>query len=204
MVFSIKTKALLLSFLYGFFIPHMTTTATAQVREIDSAYTRLDLDKCRFLTEEELGLPAANSTESGTGGGRWLCVGYNNYIVYVLESDLRFFISFGQNAMQEPAASQTFTAFNYPGEILEWRIEKIDGSWVPFATILRWKTQIGDGSRPDGSFLVVTKLETGNVCQVARIDAIRIVDANRLAREIADTKIDGFDCKNNQIIVLPE
>ncbi|VAW17128.1 hypothetical protein MNBD_ALPHA11-1503 [hydrothermal vent metagenome] len=203
MIFSEKTKRVLTAFLFGVISTSITIVAPAQAQEISSTYTQLDLDNCKLLTRKELGLPTLEKEEMGIDGGRWLCVGYNNSIVYVSEGDLRFFVSFGQNAMREPAASQTLAPFNYLGETLEWRVKNIDGSWVPFATILRWTTEIGDGSQPDGSTLIVTKLEQGNVCQVARIDAKNVADANQVARDIADTKVDDFNCQSDQIILLP-
>jgi len=203
MIFSKKTKRVITAFIFGSIAASITIIAPAQSQEISSTYTQLDLDNCKLLTREELGLPALEEDEMGMDGGRWLCVGYNNSIVYVGEGDLRFFVSFGQNAMQETAASQTLAPFNYLGETLEWRVKNIDGKWVPFATILRWTTEIGDGSMPDGSTLIVTKLEPGNVCQVARIDAKNVTDANQVARDIADTRVDDFNCLSDQIILLP-
>lgn len=203
MIFSEKTKRVLTAFLFVATSASLAIIAPAQAQEIDSVYTQLDLDNCKLLTREELGLPALQEDELGTDGGRWLCVGYNNSIVYVGEGDLRFVVSFGQNAMQEPAASQTLAPFNYLGETMEWRVRNVNGSWVPFATILRWTTEIGDGSQPDGSTLIVTKLEPGNVCQVARINAKNVADANQVARDIADTRVDDFNCQSDQIILLP-
>ncbi|MCF6325959.1 MAG: hypothetical protein L3J21_01560 [Devosiaceae bacterium] len=180
MIFSKKTTRVLTAFIFGSIAASITIITPAQAQEISSVYTQLDLDNCKLLTREELGLPALEEEEMGVDGGSWLCVGYDNSIVYVSEGDLRFVVSFGQNAMREPAASQTLAPFNYLGETLEWRVKNINGSWVPFATILRWTTEIGDGSQPDGSTLIVTKLEPGSVCQVARIDAKKLLMPIRL------------------------
>ncbi len=187
----------------GVFAIMIMALSQARAGERDSVYSRLDLDECRAVSDRELGLPEPGEEEMAMDGGRWLCAGYDGRIVYVVEEDLRFFVSFGSAAMGEMAAGQTFVTFNNIGDTLEWRVERKDGKWVPFATILRWTTEIGDGSQPDGSFLVVTGLEPGNVCQVARINASVIIDANRVAREIADNEVAGFDCMNDEMILVP-
>ncbi len=178
--------------------------ALAQSAQYSSVYTKLDLDQCTPLTNADLGLPALSEEEMGTDGGRWACLGYNNELVYVAEGDLRMFVSFGLGAMQEAAASQTLPQFNTIGETLEWRLVYQNDQWVPFATILRWKTQIGDGSEPDGEVLIVTKLEPGNVCHVAHIDARKTPNANEVARQFADNQAAGFNCSSDKIFYVPE
>ncbi len=178
--------------------------ALAQSAQYSSVYTKLDLDQCTPITNADLGLPALSEEEMGTDGGRWACLGYNNELVYVAEGDLRMFVSFGLGAMQEAAASQTLPQFNTIGETLEWRVVYQNDQWVPFATILRWKTQIGDGSQPDGEVLIVTKLEPGNVCHVAHIDARKTPNANEVARQFADNQAAGFNCSSDKIFYVPE
>ncbi|HHG90431.1 MAG TPA: hypothetical protein ENJ90_08145 [Devosia sp.] len=178
--------------------------ASAQTAQYSSVYTKLDLDQCTPITNAQLGLPEPSEEELGTDGGRWACLGYNNELVYVAEGDLRMFVSFGLGAMQEVAAEQTLAQFNTIGETLEWRLVYRNDQWVPFATILRWKTQIGDGSEPDGEVLIVTKLEPGNVCHVAHVDARKTPDANEVARQFADTQAPGFDCSSDKIFYVPE
>ncbi len=174
-----------------------------KAQQISSLYTKLDLDECTLITNADLGLPEPVEEELGMGDARFACVGYNNSLVYVTEGDLRMFVSFGLGAMQEKAAEQTLPAFNTIGDTLEWRVAYKNGQWVPFATILRWKTQIGDGSQPDGQILVVTKLEPGNVCHVAYINATLIANANEEARRFADNQVPGFDCSRDRITYVP-
>ena len=178
--------------------------ALAQSAQYSSVYTKLDLEQCTLITNADLGLPELTEEEMGTEGGRWACLGYNNELVYVAEGDLRMFVSFGLGAMQEVAASQTLPQFNTIEETLEWRVVYQNEQWVPFATILRWKTQIGDGSEPDGETLIVTKLEPGNVCHVAHVDARKTPNANEVARQFADNQAPGFNCSSDKIFYVPE
>ncbi len=192
-------------------LPFFATGAQAQnsTGEISSAYSKLDLDECRLLTQAELGLPELTEEEMGIAGGQWLCVGYNNSIIYAAEGDLRMFVSYGANAMNERAAEQTLPAFNFVGDTIEWRVQKVNGAWVPFATILRWHTESGDMAQDKGEVLVVTKLEPGNTCHVAYIDAkMPILDnpklnANEIARQFADNEVAGFDCQTDDILLYP-
>ena len=147
-----------------------------------SAYTRLDLDRCRAVP------PAPDDP---LASGSWWCEGYRGIPVHVSEGDLRFFVSFGADAPDQPAAGTTLPAFNHIGETIEWRL---DVGGMPFATILRWFTAAGDGG-PDGQTLVVTRLGgPGQVCHVGYVDARLNPDANDLAREVAGNAARGFDC----------
>ncbi len=175
----------------------------ASAQQTDSAYTSIDLEKCHRITRAELGLPEQSEEEAGTDGGQWLCVGYDNSIVYVAEGDLRQFVSYGSNAMQEMAARQTLPAFNRVGDTIEWRLRKVNGQWVPFATILRWHTESGDAAQDRGQVLVVTRLEPGNTCHVAYVDALLTPDANQVARDIADAEAEKFNCASDDILAVP-
>lgn len=176
--------------------------ADAEVpRDISSAYTSLNLEKCHLITQAELGLPELTEEEIGTMGGRWLCQGYNKSIVYVAEGDLRMFVSYGEDAINERASHQTLTPFNFIGDTLEWRVEKINGEWIPFATILRWHTESGDMAQDKGEVLIVTKLESGNTCHVAYVDtklhvlSDRGKNHNEIARIFADEFALDFNCE---------
>lgn len=162
----------------------------------DSAYTKIDLNACPYT-------PPASP--EGTDGGRWTCAGYEGIPVHVAEGDLRMFVSFGANAADEPAAGQTLPQFNTINETLEWRLVSDGGGWRPFATILRWFPETADavsGQSVTGQVLVVTRLGAGETCQVARIDAAAVRNANERAREIADTRARAFDCATDPIVEL--
>lgn len=166
-------------------------SAPVAAQQIDSAYTKIDLAKCTPYESYEL-------------GQSWACDGYKGLPVFVAEDDLRMFVSYGVNAPDEMAAHQTLPAFNTINETLEWRLVRQSGRWEPFATILRFFTQSGDGSEPDGQILVVTKLAEGNTCHIAYIDARLTRDANVLARHFADTLAPVFDCEIDDPAVVPD
>ncbi|ADZ68872.1 hypothetical protein [Polymorphum gilvum] len=155
-----------------------------------SAYTKIDLDRCRLVE------PAA---EEGTFGGAWTCRGHQGIDVHVAEGDLRMFVSFGPGAPDEPAAMQTFPAFNTLNETLEWRLR----GGRPFATILRWFLDNEAAGLRD-EVLVVTQLVPGAVCHVAYVDARANARANDLARQAADDLAGLHDCSQPaRVIGLP-
>lgn len=150
--------------------------------EISSLYTKLDLDKCKLV--------ASNASEGGWA--EFSCKGHNGINVRVAEGDLRYFVSYGPNAKNQVAATQTLSPFNTIHHTLEWRVERKGGAWVPFATILRYFWDSGDGRK--GQTLVVTKLDGNEACQVAHIKADGNASANTQARQVADMQARGFDC----------
>jgi hypothetical protein len=159
------------------------TAAPAQAE--DSAYTSLDLAACKET-------PANPDDPLETGV--WRCTGYLGIPVLLVESDLRFFVSYGDGAASERAFHQTLPPFNYINDTLEWRLDD-DGQ--PFATILRFFTDSGDGG-PQGQVLVVTRLGDGGVCHVAYIDALANADANVMARQVADLIARNYSCSGNE------
>jgi hypothetical protein len=147
-----------------------------------SAYTPLDLDDCRAIPPHP-----DDPLESGS----WWCEGHAGVPVYVAEGDLRFFVSYGDDAPDQPAAATTLPAFNHLGRTIEWRL---DERGMPYATILRWYTSAGDGGA-DGQILVITRLGgPGAVCHVGHVDARVNPDANDIARSVADNTARDFDC----------
>ncbi|VAW19118.1 hypothetical protein MNBD_ALPHA12-731 [hydrothermal vent metagenome] len=169
-------------------------SAPSHAASFDSVYTKLDLNDCKQIPY--------SATEVADGAS-YACMGYDNTLVYVAEGDLRMFVSYGLNALKEKAAQQTLPAFNTINDTLEWRLIYENGKWQPFATILRWYTQSGDPSSQKGEILVVTKLEPGNVCHVAYINARLVPEANKIARDIADKTVAGFNCKTDKAINIP-
>lgn len=161
--------------------------ALASASDISSAYTKIDLDQCRLREA---------AAEEGTFGGSWDCAGYAGIPVYVMEGDLRMFVSFGTNAAAEIAAEQTLPNFNTINETLEWRLR----GGRPFAAILRWFLDDGEGGKA-GSVLIVTQLVPRATCQVARVDAGANRNANVLARQAADQLAGNFDCNQPPVII---
>lgn len=169
--------------------------APVAAQTIESAYTDLDVDKCRHTpgtAEEDYGV--------------WHCKGYAGIPVRVSAGDQRTQISYGFNAKRQLAARTTFANFNSEGSKIEWRIEtRADGKKVAFATILPWNiTYSNDNGDPvHGQIFVVTRLGS-SVCHVGYVDGQANKNANELARKIADENARRFDCKKNKAIVLGE
>ena len=95
--------------------------APAAAQTVDSAYTDVDFDACEQIGADEM-------------GASFRCEGYHGIPVTIGEGDLRFFVSYGEDAGNEKAAGQTPPPFNSLGKKIEWRLS--DGE--PFATILRF------------------------------------------------------------------
>jgi hypothetical protein len=151
-----------------------------------STYTKINLDTCAVVAQDR---------ESGSIA--WSCPGLNGIPIWVAEGDLRYFVSFGPNAAQEVAATQTLTPFNRINDTLEWRLGA-DGQ--PYATILRWFTEFDDGHQ--GQVLVVTKTGPGGTCHIAYVDARANPNANELARQAADTLTAGFQCGSSEPVIV--
>lgn len=166
------------------------STPIAQAANTMSVYTDFKLEDCLVLQADDFGASFA-------------CPGYMGYPLYVAEGDLRFFVSYGFGAKQEPAASQTLPQFNTLHTTLEWRLTNATGDWKPFATILRWFTEAGDGETPNGQVLVVTKIEEGNTCHVAYIDATLTPNANEIAQDWADNAVADFNCATDEPHLIP-
>ncbi|GGB38215.1 hypothetical protein GCM10011316_07830 [Roseibium aquae] len=157
------------------------------VAEPVSQYTKIDLSKCTIVE------PASSE---GVFGGSWSCQGYRGIPVFVAEGDLRMFVSFGENAARESAASQTLGGFNTINDTLEWRIRNDR----PFATILRWSMDTPDGTGKV-QVLVVTQLKAGSVCHVAYVNATANPNANILARQAADELAGAHMCERGARVI---
>ena len=91
------------------FLALLCTGAFAQ--EFDSTYTKINLDhECSVIHADDFGATFA-------------CPGYKGIPVMVAEGDLRMFVSYGLNSLNEVAAHQTLGGFNTIGETLEWRLQ---------------------------------------------------------------------------------
>lgn len=156
----------------------------------ESTYTPIDLAACAATPPDP---------DDPLASGVWTCPGYRDMSVWVAEGDLRFFVSYGAMAADEPAATQTLPNFNHIGQTLEWRLE--EGGGRAFATILRYFVD-RDGER-EGQVLVVTRLgEGGSICHVAYVDALANPNPNELARHAADTFAPDFRCGEDEVIIV--
>jgi hypothetical protein len=158
----------------------------AASQTVSRIYTQFDAEKCRHTKGRQV-----------EDYGSWRCAGHDGIDVYLSAGDQRMQVSFGRNAAREPAAGQTFPAFNnvYKGTI-EWRLETLpNGKARPFATILRWNVrQVVDEPESSGRVLVVTRLGPGGVCHVGYVDARANPNANALAQQLADERARAFQC----------
>lgn len=183
MTFGQTTHRVILSFLVlagGF------ASGQASAAPLESAYTKIKIESCATLSEHEL-------------GATWKCPGFAGVPVFVAESDLRFFVSYGANGTEEKAFQVTPPNFNSINETLEWRYETTGGKRMPLATILRFFID-REGQNKRGQVLIVTRLGTNSTCHIAYIDARARKNANALARDIADTRSRTFDCAQEPAI----
>lgn len=157
-------------------------SAGGWAQEMRSEYSEIDLEDCTTVFVYE-------------AGAGWACPGLRGFPLLVAERDLRFVVSFGFSAFDEKAFEQRFMRFNSTGVTLEWLVAEDDEMGpIPVAAIQRFYLDgYEEGDRPD-EVLVVTRIEEGNTCQVAHIDAHANPEANALAREAAAELLPGFDC----------
>lgn len=161
------------------------TPAFAQLN--NSSFTELDVAQCTVITTDDFGTT-------------WACPGLKGLPVMVRESQQRFHVSYGLTSTTEKAAEQTLPPVNKIGDEIEWRVSNADGSYKPFATIMKFTTT-PEGGGTDGQVLVVTKVAAGATCHVAYVDAVANADAEALAVKAADEKAMGFDCANEPELV---
>jgi len=153
----------------------------------NSSYTELKFEDCTVVTTDDF-------------GSTWACPGLKGMPVLVRESKLRFRLSYGLTSTTEKAAEQTLPPENRLGEEIEWRVSNAEGSYKPFATILKVFVK-PEGEGDEGQVLVVTKVSPGATCHVAYIDAVANADAEAMARKAADEKAMAFDCAGEPEII---
>lgn len=156
----------------------------------NSSFVKLDLDKCSIIDEDD-------ESQSVTRHCNKLMFLLD---LYVAEGDLRYYVGYGTNGLKQRSFQQTLAPFNTIHDVLELRIRPDGMVLAPYAAILRYFTAPGDENpdAPQGQVLVVTKLQNGEACHMAYIDALANADANELARNAADSLVDSFDCENDQ------
>lgn len=167
------------------------TAMAADTPAFDSAYTDIDLAKCENTYADE-----------ETGSMAWACTGYDGIPIYVAEGDLRMFISYGEDAANEFAASRTLSPFNAINDKLEWRLDMRGPKPVPVATILRFNTAGIEDPEKGSEVLVVTQLGLGKTCHIAYVDAKLNANANVMAREAADSLAGKVDCTTTEPVWL--
>lgn len=169
------------------------TSATAET--ITSAYTSTAPKHCRK--------GPSTMVDGDEYGSERTCPGLGSLVVLMQEVDLRGTVSVGRSskaARNEPAASQSFGAFNSTTDTIEWRL---DARRKPFAIIQRWAiAKPADETRKDrpdtSQVLIVTRLPPGPVCHVAYIEVKDNPNSNEEARKVADQQARNYDCKGGE------
>lgn len=163
----------------------LVSAGSASAENFDSLYTRLDHSKdCELVKRDP---------ESGFSDLR--CPGVAGYSYLLRSTDGRESVSYGYG--DEPGMA-TFSAFNYAGGTVEWRIEARDRN-RPLAAIQRWFVADGDGEWST-QILVVSRVaqpDDAQTCVMGYVDASDGAPANLRARAIAD-RVSGFECTRDR------
>lgn len=180
-----------------------------------STYTDLDLDQCETVDRSA-------DDEEGPGWAHWRCKGLNeDWPVHVMAGDLRYAVSYGENAVKERAGGTYFRRFTRLHDTVEWvqHWDEESRTLTPVATILRFYLTVEARERKDGKaydhpVLVVTQLKPGAVCHVAYVDARANENANEDARTAAVELTSAlgtrgpvwgtFDCARKPELVGPQ
>ena len=148
--------------------------AAAAAAQPTSAYSTVDLDRCRVISQVEEG---ASIT--------WRCPGYRGVPLIVMSGDDRFDVDAGvDNGIWESPAS-----FSSPPSTVEWRLR----GGEPFAIIYR--LALSDGERRIGSILIVETIGRRGApgCEIASVHG-SVPNANAVARARADMRASRFRC----------
>lgn len=132
---------------------------------ITSAYTKLDLDRCKSID-------ADGQAQSAT----WHCIGFGGVKLIVQNGDDRYDIDAGLEDLDDFWAD----SFDYPGTTVEWRLQR----GKPFAVIYRLVSS-SDGVPKSSRLNVETIGRDSPGCRVASIDG-SLRNANERARDAAD------------------
>ncbi len=146
-----------------------------------SIYTPFDISKCQIT----------DKPDEYVYEGTVRCKGIEGYDIHVAGMDARHGVGFGADAKGNCSIKKTFSPFNTALSPIEWRLQ----GTTPIAAIERWSTTDGEGVQ--STWLVVSKLESGNSCHMHYV-AGSFPNANEAARTVADEKSAGFDCMTSK------
>ena len=164
-------------------------TMVASANPPKNRLTSIDLADCKVMASA----PAKTV---------WKCQGLPGYAVFILKSNGRYAVSYGQpdgrSSTQAPGQRNTiFDGRQRP--TIEWRIvRKGEGKIDPFATIVRFHQLIGGKQR---ELLVITKIGPAISCVAAIVDASARSDAMAVARHWADTNVRDRPCPSAPQII---
>lgn len=148
----------------AFYLALISSPSNAQPARLASAYTSLDLDRCKRLDRAEL------------TSASWRCKGLAGIPLFIQNGDDRYDVDAGRADNDELWSEN----FDYPGKTVEWRLNR----GKPFAIIYRLDSANPDA--PKWSRLVVESIGRALPgCRVASING-RARDANAQARRAAD------------------
>ena len=178
----------------------LADTAAAAAEEFESRTTSIAEKACKTVSRLRDGMSRLVAAR--------VCPGRGGYVVLVSEDDLREVLSVGKTAAaasKEPAATQSFGAFNGYEDKVEWR--SVKAARAPFALIANWylddQENLDKTGRPIAQhMLVVFRLPPGPVCKVAVVDLKANPDAQALARKAADEIARGFKCPTDKLAIV--
>jgi hypothetical protein len=156
----------------------------AHAQQASSVYSTFNLKKCAVI-----------SKDADTGDIVQRCKGSGGFEFFIADGDLRTYVGYGPNGLDQKAFTQTLSPFNSVNDTVEFRVRGTGSA--PFAAILRYRTADEDG-KERGQVLVVTKIDGKEACHMAYIDARANPAANALARDTADSMAPGFDCARDE------
>ena len=152
---------------------------TAKQGRVTSAYTDLNLRRCRSLTYQQEGESAS-----------WRCPGYRGVPLFVLTGDGRYDIDAGR----DNGTWESVPPFNDFGPRVEWRLR----GGRPFAIIYRLSLAQDENSEWSRSVLGVETVGGNRPgCLIAWVDAAT-PDANAVARREADQRGSSFRCGRDE------
>ncbi len=167
-----------------------------------SQYSDIDLDVCP--QGQDFGDEPAYEA---------VCPGPEGWELRVMEGDLRFWVEPRRTGAQTAILFETLGPFNTVNTKAEWRGEMAAGSFEPYALILRYFTDSGmgeggmGGESGKGNVLVVSKVPATpdeRSCHIGYVDAKAVSNANEVARQVADTMRDSFECgTHTPVTVVP-
>ncbi|QND52309.1 hypothetical protein HB779_10595 [Phyllobacterium sp. 628] len=143
-----------------------------------SVYTLIGIEQCR---------EQSHATDNPLITGVWLCEGFGDMQVQLIEDDLRFYVAYAKKPAKKFSFGSMIPRFNTLGaDKLEWRLGP---DKKPVATILRYKTD-------DDSILAIMRVgEAKQTCSVGYVSVKQTAaKANDIARKIADRIAPGFRC----------
>jgi hypothetical protein len=188
---------------------------TANASEFSSNYSRYVEEKCDekvnvYDTSDHQGYRCTGKNGVpvifNPQGHRAAVLGFEPYLnkgMYWGENPSANWITYGH---EWPKAKT-----NDKGEVtFEWRVKQVNKEWIPFASIVRFKSNyyVGDtaGNGQEyraEEYLVVTKLGDNDSCIVGTIHTNGNPNANEEARELADTHVENFDCSKDAPLHAP-